>query len=237
MGVVLKRVGNFVLDTIFPIECLGCGKEGEWICGVCVARIPLEVQDFCFVCKKVSSGGRTCFSCRPEFPLEGVIRFFNYDEPLIKAGIRLAKYNYIRDIFEIFLRAAAPHLQEKFDEVDLDPRAMLFTPVPLHPRRQRERGFNQAEILAKGFAEHCAAPLATVLARRRMTLPQVDLQENDRRVNIKAAFSLTYPIPVTGQYVGLVDDVATTGSTLAEGARVLLQAGAKGVWGVVLAKG
>lgn len=236
MGVV-KKGWNFVLDAIFPIECLGCKKEGEWICTACLARIPIEVQDFCFACKKVSLGGRTCFSCRRDFPLAGVIRFLDYDEPIVREGIHLAKYSFVRKILNVLCSQIFPYLSPKFDDIEIDPRAFLFVPIPLHKRRLRQRGFNQAEIIAKAIAEHVSAQNQTVLFRKRWTLKQADLQEVDRKVNIKNAFSCSERTKVEGQYICLIDDVATTGSTLSECARVLLNCGAKEVWGLVLAKG
>ena len=231
------EIGKFILDTIFPIECLGCAKEGEWLCLACARKIPMEQQDFCFICKQVSLGGRTCFSCTREFPLAQVMRFFDYDEPLVRRAITTAKYSFVEKIFNQLADIAAPHILSKLANSDLDPRAIIFAPVPLHPRRKRERGFNQSEILAKQFAQKCGGRFTQALSRRRATIPQADLDEQDRARNIKGVFSVPGYGVVRGQYVFLVDDVATTGSTLAECANALLSAGARQVNAMVLAKG
>ena len=239
MKVPVKKGFDFALDTLFPIEGLGCKKDGEWLCAQCGKKIPIEFQEQCFVCKTVSQGGRTCFSCRGEFPLARVVRFFNYDTPLVRESIRLGKYHYTKMLFGSLAKVARPYVLaalEGFD-FDIDPRALIFVPMPLHARRLRERGFNQAEIVARECAEAVSARVIGALARRRATVRQADLDEADRMVNIQGAFSCIDRRAVDGQFVALVDDVATTGSTLAEAAHVLLASGAREVWGFTLAKG
>lgn len=234
---MIARAGKAILDILFPIECLGCAAEGEWLCSACRGKFPFEINDVCFSCKQAAPGGRTCFSCQRAFPLSYVARFFNYDEPLVKESIQTAKYNYIKDVFEALGDIAAPQLMSKFELLDIDPRALFFVPLPLHRRRLRERGFNQAEVLAKRFARELGATCVNALARRRATLSQADLDEQDRAANIKGAFRCVNPAAVKGTYAVLVDDVATTGATLADAARALKEAGAREVGGLVLAKG
>ena len=234
---LMRRMGKFILDTVFPIECLGCKAEGEWLCAACARKIPLEQQDLCFVCKKMSLSGRTCFSCVQEFPLAHVVRFFDYDEPLVRRAITTAKYSFVKNIFDRLAGIAAPHILPKLTTLDLDPRAIVFVPVPLHPRRIRERGFNQSEIIAGHFAKEVGAQLSLELVRRRATIPQADLDESDRARNIRGVFRSSGSISLRGRYVFLVDDVATTGSTLLECGKALYGAGARQVSAMVLAKG
>ena len=236
---MIKKACDFILDTIFPIECLGCKKDGEWLCGECRKKIPIEFQEQCFVCKTVSPGGRTCFSCRGEFPLTRVVRFFNYDTPLVRESIGLGKYHYIKALFKCLTDVARPYVADALEgfDFDIDPRALVFVPMPLHARRLRDRGFNQAEIIAQECAEAISAHMVKALARCRATVRQADLDEDDRAVNIKDAFACVDRGAVEGRFVALVDDVATTGATLAEAARTLLASGAREVWGFTLAKG
>lgn len=111
--------------------------------------------------------------------------------------------------------------------------ADALVPVPLHPSRERERGFNQAEELAKVLARQTGIPLLRALVRVRPTVPQVDLSEAERRSNVRGAFSVR--APVRGLRAVLVDDVRTTGSTLAECARTLRKGGGKVVGAVTVA--
>lgn len=234
---MIKPAYDFILDTLFPIECLGCKKDGEWLCGGCSQKIPIEFQEQCFVCKTVSPYGRTCFSCRGEFPLARVVRFFNYDTPLVRESIGLGKYHYIKTLFGCLTEVARPYVNDALEGFDLDPRALVFVPIPLHPRRLRERGFNQAEIVARECASAISARVICTLVRRRATMRQADLDESDRAANIKGAFVCTDRAAVDGQFIALTDDVATTGATLVEAAQVLLVSGAREVWGFTLAKG
>ena len=237
MDASIKKCSAFILDTLFPIECVGCKQEGEWICDACARKVSIVQQVNCAVCKKSSPRGDTCFSCQEDFPIARLVRFFDYDEPVVKEGIRIAKYSYVKEIFRYFSEIALPYLAPVFEGGDLDPRALVFVPVPLHPRRMRERGFNQAELIGERFAQQLGAQLSRALVRTRCTLSQAGMDEADRTVNIKRAFRCTDPIAIDGRYTILVDDVATTGSTLAECARVLKDAGARQVWALALAKG
>lgn len=234
---MIRRIGSTVLDAVFPIECLGCGKEKEWLCRRCAAAIPLEAQDLCFVCKEQSLGGRTCFSCRRKFSLAGVVRLLNYDWPLVREALRVAKYGYVAAVFPPLLEALTPHLAPKLDMLDIDPRAAIFAPVPLHHRRLRERGFNQASLVAQAMALACGASCFDMLARRQAVPPQAKLDEEDRIRNVKGNFVCIDREAVRGRYVFVVDDVATTGTTLHECGKALRDAEVREVWGLVLAKG
>jgi len=114
----------------------------------------------------------------------------------------------------------------------------LLIPVPLAKRRIRWRGFNQAEEIAKNLAEYLEIPLINdVLIKTKETLPQIDLAEEARKENIKGAFLIKNEEKIKGKKILLIDDVYTTGSTLEESSRILKKAGAREVWGAVVARG
>jgi len=169
--------------------------------------------------------------------MEGVFYFLNYDTPVVRRAIMCGKYSYVEEIFYRLIRFLGPHVEAIGDALEMDPRALLVVPMPLHPRRLRERCFNQAAILGKEVASILHARYGEPLARVRDTLHQADLDEEDRRRNIEKAFVCKAPQEVQEKYVLVVDDVATTGSTLAACAIELKKAGARAVWGLVLAKG
>ncbi|MBN2123035.1 MAG: ComF family protein [Deltaproteobacteria bacterium] len=113
----------------------------------------------------------------------------------------------------------------------------LVIPVPLHPKRLRERGFNQSLLLARPVKDALSADLDVFCLRRtRPTRPQTGLKSHQRRRNLRGAFGVVKKKAVKGRNVILVDDVSTTGTTLNECARVLKRAGADQVFGLVLAK-
>jgi ComF family protein len=117
-------------------------------------------------------------------------------------------------------------------------QADIVLPVPLHPERQRQRGFNQATLLARACARQLGIPWdERLLIRRRATSSQVGLTASERRANVAAAFSLPSSTRrIRERTILLIDDVSTTGATLEACARPLLDAGAQAVWGLVLAK-
>jgi ComF family protein len=118
-----------------------------------------------------------------------------------------------------------------------DCRADLVIPVPLHRKRLRQRGFNQAVLVADVFAKTWHLPLSrNNLCRIRWTEPQIHLSYNDRLNNVRGAFAVKNPAQVEGQRLILVDDVYTTGSTVAECAKVLKKAGAGEVFVATIAR-
>jgi ComF family protein len=118
----------------------------------------------------------------------------------------------------------------------------LLVPVPLHPARQRERGYNQAELLARAFGDRIGLPVVnTGLRRARSTRPQISLNASDRRENVQDAFTYQPRTAdqgdaVRGRRVLVVDDVCTTGSTLEACSLALKAGGASSVWGFTLAR-
>jgi len=105
-----------------------------------------------------------------------------------------------------------------------------LVPVPLHPSREAERGFNQSMLLASRVSRRWGIPIVSrALRRQRPTPPQTDLDADERRRNVKGAFAVSRPGAVNGQHVLLIDDVFTTGATVSECARLLLDAGARTV--------
>jgi ComF family protein len=144
----------------------------------------------------------------------------------------LHRYKYDRDV-----TLAAPMGRILADLCPLAPCHEILVPVPLHVARLRWRGFNQALLLAKELATRRRLRIAPSLLRRnRPTMPQVGLNERDRRRNLTGAFSVTDDRAVRGRNVLLVDDVLTTGATAEECARSLRRAGARRVDVLVLAR-
>jgi len=113
----------------------------------------------------------------------------------------------------------------------------LISPVPLHPQRQKERGFNQSELLAEYFCQTIGLALAKDLLQRvRPTIPQVMLPRPQRAKNVRGAFAVSDDLPIAGKNILLIDDIATTGATLKECARILQKAGAEKICVLTLAR-
>jgi ComF family protein len=122
------------------------------------------------------------------------------------------------------------------DERLRERRFDIIVPVPLHPTRQRERGFNQASLLAESLSAQISTPSQPVLERIRYTTTQTALDRAERMENLHNAFRLRKNADVRGLRVLLIDDVLTTGSTLSECARVLKRAGATSVHAATAAR-
>ena len=152
---------------------------------------------------------------------------------IVRDIIHEFKYNrqiHLRHLVARWLRAALD------DERLLDNQFDVIVPVPLHPARQRERGFNQASLLAELLSAHTSIPCRPLLKRIRYTTTQTALDRSERMENLHNAFRLRKNADVRGLRVLLIDDVLTTGSTLSECARVLKRAGAKSVHAATAAR-
>jgi ComF family protein len=202
------------------------------LCAACQAAILRLEQPQCAVCGYPLGGVAHCPACaagQPAVaPLAG-LRAWGYFEGPLRSALHQLKYK--RDII------LADTLGELLAaEMAVRLPAGLVVPVPLSAQRRRERGYNQAELLARAFAELCGLPCeARAAERRRDTASQVGLSLSQRRANVHGAFAAE-PRRVGGQVILLVDDVCTTGATLAACAAALLEAGAASVWGLTLAR-
>lgn len=155
----------------------------------------------------------------------------HYKGPM-KDAIHLLKYRFVSDLVDsltdIFIKDYPKDLY-RFD---------YLIPVPLHKKRERQRGFNQSLLLARSLAKKLNIPvLHEVLVRLRYTKPQVDLAGKDRRTNLQNVFSCVTNADIKEKSIALIDDVATTRTTLIECAKELKKQGAKSVFGLVLAHG
>lgn len=212
----LDRAKKFILDIIFPIECLGCGREEEWLCINCF--------------KKIMPNTRVIHGKN----LDKVITLYSYDNEVIKKLIHGLKYKFMEDLalpLGALLSKELKKLEEQIGKPD------FIAPIPLHKKRLLERGFNQAELIALKISECFGWPVEkNVIMRSRLTASQVDLDEAGRKENMKDAFSATDLAKVLNQKIILIDDVFTTGATMEECARVLKNVGAREVLGLALAK-
>ena len=201
--------------SIRPYEGLECDRCGLFLQG----SAPLHGTSLCGLCR------------RGTFSFEQARSFASY-EGALRDLIQRFKY----DGFRPLARPLGKCLAEAVGRLGEDGWD-LVVPVPLHSRRQRERGFNQAELLAARLSRLCGIPLGTKdCVRVRETRPQTGLRAAERRKNVAGAFHVPNPRRIRSRRVLLVDDVLTTGATADACARALLLAGAKAVWVATLAR-
>jgi len=195
----------------------------------------------CFACGARNQSATFCISCKNKFPfLTRIVAGSFYHDPIIKESIARFKYASEHALKSPLSTVMVPPFKKVLQGINREERARIYiTPIPLFKKRMRMRGYNQAELLAKEIASVTHIPLLphATLQRIHNTKPQASLSKDDRKENVKDAFTVSYSPSITKSTIVLVDDVATTGNTLIEAARILKQNGAKEVWGLVVAKG
>ncbi|OQA03576.1 MAG: DNA utilization protein GntX [bacterium ADurb.Bin400] len=225
---------DWVLDIFFPRYCVGCGTYGKTLCLDCASKIAHIKTPLCPECGRISAMGKFCVSCRrrTKTALTGLIVATSYESGPIKEVIHHLKYTGMVELASVLGELICLCLGG-----NLPSGKLVVVPVPLHSIREKERGFNQSELIARYISERLGLPGGLALVRKRYTQPQVVLSREMRLQNITGAFMVADGELVRNRVVLLVDDVATTAATLNECARVLRQAGARQVWGVVAARG
>ncbi len=216
-----------VLDLLFPPRCLGCDVVGAFFCMACLEATRRLDDAMCPACRVAVDPEQPHCRCR-RHALLYVRAAGTYDNQL-RLAIHRFKYGGKRaaadDLAVVLDRAIAPF-------AGMDP---ILVPIPLHPGRQRQRGYNQAALLARAASvKHGMRVEDTGLQRVRATPPQVGMSAEERARNIRGAFSAEAGA-YKGRSVVLVDDVCTTGATLRAAADALRGSGARHVYAAVLA--
>lgn len=201
---------------------------------------------FCSICGEallspafIDRGDAQCGLCqRAHPPFEKATAYGGYDGGL-RELIHLLKYQSVRPAGNVLGRMLAEAIHDM--ENALPPGTLAVIPVPLHKRKQAQRGFNQSELIARAALKCVKRPdrfeiMAGALQRTRETGSQIGLTRHQRRENLRGAFAVIDPAAIAQRNVLLVDDVFTTGTTVSECSRVLKRAGASRVWVATVAR-
>ncbi|MFZ4396467.1 MAG: phosphoribosyltransferase family protein [Kiritimatiellia bacterium] len=231
-----------VLDLVFPRDCAGCGRAVDrphgHVCWECFRSIELRATGLCRQCGLTIEGQTVhdfvCSACRDHEPAFEMARSASRFSGVVREMLHQFKYGgatwLCQDLADLLHGCVLGHYAA--EEVD------LVVPVPLHGQKQRDRGYNQAALLAAALASRLNRPqVGDVLMRTRDTPTQTKLHAEQRRKNVRNAFAVCAPEWVRGRTVLLVDDVMTTGATLSEAAATLKRAGARRVWTATVARG
>jgi len=247
-GPVLMERLDWLVDWLYPPRCRACGgrihgRDAEYFCSACRPHIQLVSHPLCTVCGRPYPDGSgddhpcaMCLSRTPHFvrarawacypgedssgnPLRQVVQKFKYGR----------KVSLGKPLGRLMARGCEEFLNEcRFDAI---------IPVPLHPKRLRWRGFNQSVLLARQVSRAYGVAMDPfLLCRNKATPPQTELNEEERRRNVRGAFALHPRRSVKGKRLLVVDDVYTSGATVNECSRTLRQAGAKEVYVLTLAR-
>lgn len=228
---------NELADVVAPARCVGCYRVDTWLCRECQALFrPAALT--CIGCGVLRGHGGTCTKCRNQIPLAGVISTGSYSSPLLRRGIHWFKFRSVTGLARPLARLLLDQLTLIAPLPWLAQRAVLV-PIPLHARRFRERGFNQSSLLALALGDLTDIPVLPALSRSRMTWTQSKLPKELRSNNLKDAFVVTEQLPRARPFVLLVDDVVTSGATLAAAAEALTAhtSDFRRYWGVSIARG
>ena len=209
---------KFILDLLFPINCLECNQEGKFICSSCFKKIPVNEKNMEF---------------NKDSVLDKLIIASNYSYPLIKKAIHRYKYDFVKEL----ANPLGQLMIKKLNQQNI--KDSILIPIPLHLKRLRWRGFNQADLLAQHIGKELNIPVINnLLIRTKHTLPQAKIENaQERQQNIKQAFALNLRTLFSGRSFILIDDISTTGATLKECAKILKPLKPKEIYGLVISKG
>jgi ComF family protein len=229
-----RRLLDGFLNLIYPEECFICSAAlaRHQDCGVCsrcwnnalalkispprCASCGLPLQNF------EDNLDHLCGDCILQTPPYAGARSFGYYTAELSKIVQELKFHGRRNLVHLLGPLLTTAFFESWSRDEFD----LVVPVPLHPKRRRDRGYNQSELLARSLARQIAVPLGRPLIRVRPTLPQVGLTDSERKENVRKAFRCPQPQQIFKKRILLMDDVMTTGATVASAARALLDGGA-----------
>ena len=232
-----------LLDILFPKFCLGCQKEGTYLCDDCRTLLDISEFNYCLCDTNPArilpnSKNGTCSKCKNK-NLSGLYFALSYKESqLAKKLIHQFKYKpYLKDLAETLASVLIEHFIKTGKNTNDIWENSVLVPVPLDKKKFRIRGYNQSEELAKELSKILQIPvISDVLLKIKPTESQMTLKKAEREKNLLGAFAQKNPEKIQDKKVFLVDDVYTTGSTIQECTKILKESGAKQVWGICLAR-
>ena len=245
-----RALGRAALNFFYPNHCIACEyslePDEEHLCTACWKRLPIISSVRCQRCSYCAPFAEQGSEPRPEIPGTGtggtpcpnchswstdperVLAWARFDD-ITPDLVHAIKFAGKRRLARLIGYRMGNELRDDLNQVD------ALVPVPLHPTRRRERGYNQSLCIAEGLAEVLDKPLMPHLVKRsRATQQQAKLDGESRLDNVRGAFEARDRVP-SDSLIGVVDDVSTTGATIADCGRALKAAGARSVWGIVAA--
>lgn len=232
-----------LLDAVFPPRCAGCDEWSRAIfCRFCIAKLKPVTVSLCECCgapfDPLAFPAPLCAHCRSKRPYFLAARSAYHFEGPTREAVHRLKYREKTALSSRLAPLLATALQN--DPVLCAFHPDFIVPVPLHPKRQKGRGYNQSFLLARELGRYLDVPVTHLLRKHLDTPPQVGLKRDDRARNIRDAFTIDdaalAKIQVQGSRFLLIDDVFTTGATLNEAAKTLKKARSGEVCALTLAR-
>ena len=218
MRSLIHKTMERLASLLFPDRCVGCQKAGTLFCHSCKAKSRKERKE------------------NTSLPfLDKVYHWGPYSNKALQSALKHLKYHgafgLSHPLSDMMVELLKPHLSSYSQN-------SIVIPIPTSKDRLPARGYNQAELLAQVISEKSALPFVSdTLIKTRPTKTQVELKGKERVLNVAGSFGIKNGADISGKTILLVDDISTTGATLSEAARVLKEAGAKEVVGLVVARG
>lgn len=242
----LLELKNFVLDLIFPPVCLVCRKRidvknnDSFLCYSCFQKIKINNAAFCPVCsRRLPENEKTCHEGSPFILAAAGF----YGDEILDPLIALLKYQKIKQAAVPLGEILSRHLENcklllRSNSPEGQIENFVIVPVPLYWQKERQRGFNQTDLIAGCLSENTGLPIVKdALKRIKNTASQVELKDKEKReINVLGCFEVVKPELVSGKNILLLDDVFTTGATMKEAASAIKEAGAGKIIGLVVAK-
>lgn len=224
-----------ILDVVFPKRCVSCKKVGSYLCENCFAFLSFDAKSLCLICQRPIPDGMTHKACLKRYSIDGCFSAVPYNKTAKKLIYNFKYSPYVSDLRKIIGDLLYEYLlqNEAFQRL-IQKGEWVFVAIPLHPEKFRKRGYNQARILCDDLSKVFKIGVLDALKRAKKTNSQFGLSLSQRKKNIRGAFSLS--AKVKGFNIFLVDDIATTGSTLIEGASILKRGGAGKIIGITFAR-
>ncbi len=215
-----NNIINILKDLLFPLKCLGCNKDGYFICPLCLEKIEKPKQEL----------DKNIFS------------LFSYKNPVARKIIWELKYHYKYKLAEDLGQFLFDNSKEKLSLIlkDSSTRPILIVPIPLSRKKRWRRGYNQSDYIARGFCSCVNSNLflleKRILFKNKNTSPQAKIKDREERLkNIRGVFFIKDKEKINGKTIIIIDDVVTTGGTIKEAMRVLKDNGAEKVYVLTLA--
>lgn len=245
----LIKAKNVFLDILFPPTCVNCRKyinrskntnssestNNNFLCAHCYSSINLNTSLFCPVCRlRLAENKKICNHSKkiqPYFYLLAAAG--NYDDQVLRNLIHGLKYQYLKNSVPLLSKILLKYIRN----LKLELRNFAIVPIPLHPAKKRNRGFNQSKLIAEFVATQLNLPLIEMLKRTKNNKPQVGLKGNEERIeNVKNCFAIQNPKLIEKKNILLIDDVFTSGATMNEAVKILKQNGTRRIIALVLAR-
>lgn len=252
-----------ILSLLFPKYCVLCKRFGSYLCDDCFATISFDVEYICFMCNKHAIDGITHPGCRMKYSIDGGFGVVKYAGSM-KRLIAAFKFRpYVADLQHVLTDLFYEGLLQNEQFQRIMQTDSIFVPIPLYKQKERERGYNHAELLARNLGKRFNVKTVNILKRIRKTESQMNLDREERKKNMNGAFAIDEKVfkhyslsetrtPSTSskensshsvqrikpwEQVILLDDIVTSGTTMIEAANVLKRHGVEKVWGIALAHG